>query len=803
MLLHLIEWVVSNSLNLRSLDKIDILKELLENVEHNHSSHAVVMFAAGVLRSVNRSGSSGFMHIKNYAEERIEIVARNLVVSRTEPGVNLLLQFIALAILSRSGSVSHRDPLLMSLALALLTKDAGAITVENLVWNYCRDVYSGHRQIRLMLVGRADNLIREIEESAFLMVLVFALGVTKHRLNSNKVNGETKVEISLRILVSFSCVEYFRRMRLPDYMDTIRAVIVSVQENESACVAYIESIPSYDDLINYIIITGFSNMPKSGYLWSTDEVQTARIIFYMRVIPTCVDQLPASVFKKNIWDIPMESCQICTFGFCSLHSSGKDPTPDERVLLKEQLVFFITYRDHWSLCNTISSRHDDDSDLWRNWDGELESCKKLLHLLLRLLTLVDIQALPTLMKLLAHLIIELPLNAQNSLLKQLYQQIADSDDVIRKPALVSWLLAYFAERMISGETLRRNSVMQKKTGHQIDIAFTYRRKGDLVSCKYRTITKSFGSEANTEKIFYGLDDIKEGSDIIIVLMYMGPDALRNVIETAELYPIKGVTSTYAKMNSVTKVKEPIVTITEESLGLEPLRNDYLHIRLPDQSVFLPTDRNENLTDRPKFVLSAGSLLAYFAERMISKETLLRNNVMQVVGDRKIIAFPYRQNGQLVGCKYRTVEKRCLNMKKVFYGLDDIAEADEIIIVEGEMDKLSVEEAGYYNCVSVPGGAPQTVSLKELPSIEKDTSFQYLWNCKDYFDKASRIILATDADIPGQALAKELARRLGKERCWRVSWPKKDEVSYFKDANEVLVNLGAEALRDAIDKAKLL
>ncbi|KAL3616797.1 hypothetical protein CASFOL_039191 [Castilleja foliolosa] len=200
------------------------------------------------------------------------------------------------------------------------------------------------------------------------------------------------------------------------------------------------------------------------------------------------------------------------------------------------------------------------------------------------------------------------------------------------------------------------------------------------------------------------------------------------------------------------------------------------------------------------------LLVYFAERMISKETLLRNNVMQVVGDRKIIAFPYRQNGQLVGCKYRSVEKKfwqAKNTEKVFYGLDDIAEADEIIIVEGEMDKLSVEEAGYYNCVSVPGGAPQTVSLKELPSIEKDTTFQYLWNCKDYFDKASRIIFATDADIPGQALAEELARRLGKERCWRVSWPKKDEVSYFKDANEVLTNLGAEALRDAIDKAELL
>lgn len=75
-------------------------------------------------------------------------------------------------------------------------------------------------------------------------------------------------------------------------------------------------------------------------------------------------------------------------------------------------------------------------------------------------------------------------------------------------------------------------------------------------------------------------------------------------------------------------------------------------------------------------------------------------------------------------------------------------------------------------------------------------------------KASRIILATDADPPGQALAEELARRLGKERClftlpfallcilflivkfywlyrcWRVRWPKKNDTESYKDANEV-------------------
>ncbi|XP_031736132.1 primase homolog protein isoform X4 [Cucumis sativus] len=184
----------------------------------------------------------------------------------------------------------------------------------------------------------------------------------------------------------------------------------------------------------------------------------------------------------------------------------------------------------------------------------------------------------------------------------------------------------------------------------------------------------------------------------------------------------------------------------------------------------------------------------------SKESL----VLEPLCDEVTIAFTYRQNGQLVGCKYRTMDKRFWQEKgtaKFLYGIDDINDADELIIVEGEMDKLSVEEAGFLNCISVPGGAPNKVSTDTVPPIEKDTAYQYLWSCKDYLDKVSRVILATDSDVPGQALAEELARRLGKNRCWRVSWPYKDGFNRFKDANEVLVHLGPDALKKAIEDAK--
>ncbi|XP_019156442.1 PREDICTED: twinkle homolog protein, chloroplastic/mitochondrial isoform X4 [Ipomoea nil] len=202
---------------------------------------------------------------------------------------------------------------------------------------------------------------------------------------------------------------------------------------------------------------------------------------------------------------------------------------------------------------------------------------------------------------------------------------------------------------------------------------------------------------------------------------------------------------------------------------------------------------------------SSELLTYFSQRMISGETLRRNGVMQHKAYNQIvIAFPYRRNGEIVSCKYRDINKKFWqesDTERILYGLDDITGASDIIIVEGEMDKLAMEEAGFRNCVSVPDGAPASVSEKELPPEDQDTKYQFLWNCKEFFEKASRIILATDGDSPGQALAEELARRLGRERCWRVKWPKKIN-GHCKDANEVLMYLGPDELREVIENAEL-
>ena len=165
-------------------------------------------------------------------------------------------------------------------------------------------------------------------------------------------------------------------------------------------------------------------------------------------------------------------------------------------------------------------------------------------------------------------------------------------------------------------------------------------------------------------------------------------------------------------------------------------------------------------------------------------------------------FPFVRGGRVVNVKYRDSEKNYSQEKdalKIFYGIDDVAGCSEIVIVEGEVDKLSVETAGIRTVISVPDGAPGKVRDGEI-SPEDDTKFSYLWTCWDELDAADKIILATDADEPGRALAEELARRFGKERCWRVTWPTGNDAEY-KDANEVLVGEGPEVLRECIENAE--
>jgi twinkle protein len=166
-----------------------------------------------------------------------------------------------------------------------------------------------------------------------------------------------------------------------------------------------------------------------------------------------------------------------------------------------------------------------------------------------------------------------------------------------------------------------------------------------------------------------------------------------------------------------------------------------------------------------------------------------------------ITFPYIRDGEIQNVKYRTHDKRFRQEKgaaKILYGLDAAADATTLVMCEGEIDKLSFEVAGII-AVSVPDGAPAKLK-DEVPDPEDDRKFEYLADFDTLFPKVQKIILATDNDSPGDVLAEELSRRLGKHRCWRVSWPSLGDVT-CKDANEVLLEHGPQALREMVEHAR--
>jgi twinkle protein len=197
-------------------------------------------------------------------------------------------------------------------------------------------------------------------------------------------------------------------------------------------------------------------------------------------------------------------------------------------------------------------------------------------------------------------------------------------------------------------------------------------------------------------------------------------------------------------------------------------------------------------------------VAYYATRGISEQTLNKAGVTvamewcpecEALGRGKSVGhtlFPFIVDGEHLNTKHRCALKHFKLEKgaqRVLFNSDSIT-GDEMIIVEGEIDALSLIEAGFDNVVSVPDGAPSPESKNYA------SKFSFFEPAEELFTRIRRVVIAVDADAPGQKLAEELVRRIGEEKCSRVLWD--DGV---KDANDCLTNLGTEFLRISIESAQ--
>jgi len=176
---------------------------------------------------------------------------------------------------------------------------------------------------------------------------------------------------------------------------------------------------------------------------------------------------------------------------------------------------------------------------------------------------------------------------------------------------------------------------------------------------------------------------------------------------------------------------------------------------------------------------------YLRSRGISPETWQRRKVFQY---RDLIAFPYYENGELVLMKFRPARAlrpgeqkahREKGGKPVFWGMDDCDSRYPLVIVEGEIDALTLDEVGWPNTVSVPSGASDLTCIDE---------------CWDWLEQFDEIFIWPDQDSAGLEMLRKMITRLGAWRCSVIN------VEY-KDANEMLLKAGKDAIIDAIESAQ--
>lgn len=164
------------------------------------------------------------------------------------------------------------------------------------------------------------------------------------------------------------------------------------------------------------------------------------------------------------------------------------------------------------------------------------------------------------------------------------------------------------------------------------------------------------------------------------------------------------------------------------------------------------------------------VMKYLTETRKLTPEVIKKNKLAYCPKSKAVCFPYYESledynsSKLTNIKHRPWQEKKMwqteGAKQIFYGLQDVIGKEEIIIVEGEYDKLALNVCGFDNVISVPGGAPQ----KEVTEADAK-KFEFLIHAEELLARVKRVIIAVDNDAPGKILERELARRIGVEKCW--------------------------------------
>lgn len=230
-------------------------------------------------------------------------------------------------------------------------------------------------------------------------------------------------------------------------------------------------------------------------------------------------------------------------------------------------------------------------------------------------------------------------------------------------------------------------------------------------------------------------------------------------------------------------------------------------KLVEEAKFIPPqfEKPAGKAVKRRDVTAGKEALEFLNSRGISPKTAQAFSLIQarayfirIKRETEAIAYPYFVQGHPYGHKFRSLEEKdhvCDLALGSLFGIQnvDMSESDDLIICEGEIDALSYYESGIPNSTSVPNGSGSFSNYNDDGTMRQQLGF--LWEAREQIASAKRILISSDADAPGEKLAEELARRIGRHRCWVIKYPQD-----CKDANDVLLKHGPDKLAECVSEA---
>ena len=186
-------------------------------------------------------------------------------------------------------------------------------------------------------------------------------------------------------------------------------------------------------------------------------------------------------------------------------------------------------------------------------------------------------------------------------------------------------------------------------------------------------------------------------------------------------------------------------------------------------------------------------LEYMASRGISENTCKHYNITTSKDNDNVLVFPfYDEADNLTFIKFRKSDfdpekdknkEWCMrDTKPILFGMSQCNMDNPVLIMtEGQIDSLSVVEAGYENAVSVPTGK---------------NGFSWVPYCWDWLQKFKTLIIFGDKEGDNITLLDDMTTRFN----GLVKHVRLEDYKDCKDANDILRKYGKDQVRKCIDNA---